>query len=60
MFADQVRSGQVGVDRVRLVVQPVVSDGSSWFGQIDERRDMTLGSATAYSNGAVGVYYVSR
>ena len=48
------------VDEYRLVVQPVVSDGSSWFDQIGEQREMTLRSATAYSNGAVGLYYVSR
>jgi dihydrofolate reductase len=45
------------VDEYHLVVHPVVSAGSSWFDQIDERREMKLQSATAYSNGVVGLYY---
>jgi dihydrofolate reductase len=45
------------VDEYHLVVHPVVSAGSSWFDQIDEQRGMKLLSATAYSNGVVGLYY---
>ena len=45
------------VDRYHLVVHPVVSDGLRWFDQIEEQRAMKLLSATAYSNGVVGVYY---
>jgi dihydrofolate reductase len=45
------------VDQYHLVVYPVVSGGSSWFDQIEEQREMKLLSATAYSNGVVGLYY---
>jgi dihydrofolate reductase len=45
------------VDQYHLAVHPVVSAGSSWFDQIEERREMKLLSATAYSNGVVGLYY---
>ncbi len=43
------------VDRYHLVVYPVVSAGANWFDGIDEQRGMELLSATAYSNGAVGL-----
>jgi dihydrofolate reductase len=45
------------VDRYRLFVYPVVSPGASWFGEIDGRPELELESATAYSNGVVGLYY---
>ena len=45
------------VDQFHFVVHPVVSPGSSWFDGIEERRAMSLQSATAYSNGVVGMYY---
>ena len=45
------------MDTYHLVVHPVVSAGLTWFDQIEEQRAMTLTSATAYSNGAVGLYY---
>ncbi len=45
------------VDQYHLVVHPVVSAGASWFDEIDEKREMKLLSATAYSNGVVGMYY---
>jgi hypothetical protein len=45
------------VDEYHFVVHPVVSAGSSWFDQIEGKRGMTLLSATAYSNGVVGLYY---
>ena len=45
------------VDQYHFVVHPIVSPGASWFDQIEEQRGMTLGSATAYSNGVVGLYY---
>lgn len=45
------------VDQYHLVVHPVVSAGSSWFDEIKWRRGMELLSATAYSNGVVGLYY---
>jgi dihydrofolate reductase len=47
------------VDRYHLFVHPVVSAGASWFDEIDGRRDLELQSATAYSNGVVGLYYVT-
>jgi dihydrofolate reductase len=46
-------------DRYHLVVHPVVSPGLTWFEGIDEKRQMTLVGATAYSNGVVGLYYDS-
>ena len=48
------------VDQYHFVVHPIVSPGASWFDQIEEQRGMTLGSATAYSNGVVGLYYNPR
>lgn len=45
------------VDQYHLVVYPVVSAGARWFDGIEEQRSMELLSATAYSNGAVGLYY---
>ena len=45
------------VDRYHLFVYPVVSPGASWFGEIDGKRELELESATAYSNGVVGLYY---
>lgn len=45
------------VDQYHFFVQPVVSTGARWFDEIGEQRGMTLLSATAYSNGAVGLYY---
>jgi dihydrofolate reductase len=43
------------VDQYHLVVYPVVSDGASWFDEIEEQREMELLSATPYSNGVVGL-----
>jgi dihydrofolate reductase len=48
------------VDQFHLVVHPVVSAGAQWFDRIDEQRGMELLSATAYSNGVVGLYYEPR
>jgi dihydrofolate reductase len=48
------------VDRYHLVVHPVVSRGAAWFDGIEERRRMELLSATAYSNGVVGLLYETR
>jgi len=48
------------VDTYHLVVHPTVSPGAGWFDGIDENREMTLLSATAYSNGVVGLYYEPR
>ena len=48
------------VDQYHLVVYPVVSAGANWFDGIEERRGMELLSATAYSNGAVGLYYKAQ
>jgi dihydrofolate reductase len=45
------------VDQYHFVVHPVVSAGSRWFDQIKQPRGMELLSATAYSNGVVGLYY---
>lgn len=45
------------VDRYQLFAHPVVSPGAEWFGSIGEQRDLELISATAYSNGAVGLCY---
>jgi dihydrofolate reductase len=45
------------VDRYHLIVHPVVARGASWFEGIDEKRELELESATAYSNGVVGLYY---
>ena len=45
------------VDLYHLVVHPVVSPGALWFDPIDAQRGMNLKSATAYSNGVVGLYY---
>ena len=46
------------VDRYHLYVYPVVSPGESWFGEIGGGQGLELQSATAYSNGVVGLYYV--
>jgi dihydrofolate reductase len=46
------------VDRYRLFVYPVVSAGARWFDEIGEQRGLELESATAYSNGVVGLYYI--
>jgi len=48
------------VDQYHLVVHPVVSAGRSWFDEIEEKRELTLQSAAAYSNGVVGLYYEPR
>jgi dihydrofolate reductase len=48
------------VDRYHLYDYPVVSAGASWFDGIDEKRELELLSATAYSNGVVGLYYQPR
>jgi dihydrofolate reductase len=48
------------VDQYHFVVHPVVSAGASWFDGIEEQRAMELVSATAYSNGVVGLYYNPR
>ena len=48
------------VDQYHFVVHPVVSAGAQWFDQIDEQRALELQSATAYSNGVVGLYYEPR
>ena len=45
------------VDRYHLYVYPVVSPGDSWFGEIRGQQGLELQSATAYSNGVVGLYY---
>jgi len=45
------------VDRYHLYVYPLVSAGAGWFDEIGERRELELQSATAYSNGVVGLYY---
>jgi dihydrofolate reductase len=45
------------VDQYHFVVHPVVSAGASWFDGIEEKRELELLSATAYSNGVVGLYY---
>ena len=45
------------VDQYHLVVHPVVSAGESWFDEIEEKRELSLQSAAAYSNGVVGLYY---
>lgn len=45
------------VDQYHFVMHPVVSAGSTWFDQIADQRGMELMSATAYSNGVVGLYY---
>jgi dihydrofolate reductase len=48
------------VDQYHFVVHPVFSAGLSWFDQLEEQREMALVSATAYSNGVVGLYYEPR
>ena len=48
------------VDQYHLVVHPVVSAGASWFDGIEEKRELNLQSAAAYSNGVVGLYYEPR
>jgi dihydrofolate reductase len=48
------------VDAYRLFVHPVVSPGETWFGEIAGQRGLELQSATAYSNGVVGLYYELR
>jgi dihydrofolate reductase len=48
------------VDRYHLLVHPVVSAGASWFDEIGDKRELELQSATAYSNGVVGLYYEPR
>ena len=45
------------VDGYRLFVYPVVSPGACWFGELDGQHGLELQSATAYSNGVVGLYY---
>ena len=48
------------VDQYHFLVHPVVSAGASWFDEIEEKRELELLSATAYSNGVVGLYYEPR
>lgn len=48
------------VDQYHFVVHPVVSAGAAWFDAIPEQRRLELVSATAYSNGVVGLYYDAR
>jgi dihydrofolate reductase len=48
------------VDQYHLVVHPVVSAGQRWFDGIEEKRELELQSAAAYSNGVVGLYYAPR
>ena len=48
------------IDRYHLFVHPVVSAGARWFDDIGEKRELELQSATAYSNGVVGLYYEPR
>ena len=48
------------VDQYHFVVHPVVSAGRSWFDEIEEKRELSLLSAAAYSNGVVGLYYEPR
>ena len=50
-----IRAGVV--DRYHFFVYPAVSPGASWFGEIEGQRELELESATAYSNGVVGLYY---
>ncbi len=45
------------VDRYQLFVHPVLSPGASWFDDVDEKRELALVSASAFSNGVVGLYY---
>ena len=45
------------VDRYHFFVYPVVSPGESWFGELGGALGLELRSATAYSNGVVGLYY---
>jgi len=45
------------VDRYHLYVYPLVSAGASWFDEIGAQRELELQSATAYSNGVVGLCY---
>ena len=52
------RSCRLGlVDQYHFVVHPVVSAGRSWFDGIEEKRELNLLSAAAYSNGVVGLNY---
>ena len=48
------------VDQYHFVVHPVVSAGRSWFDEIAGKRELSLQSAAAYSNGVVGLYYEPR
>jgi dihydrofolate reductase len=48
------------VDQYHFVVHPVVSAGRCWFDGIEEKRELNLLSAAAYSNGVVGLYYEPR
>ena len=36
----------------------MLSAGASWFEEIGGQRELELQSATAYSNGVVGLYYI--
>lgn len=45
------------VDEYHCYLYPVLSYGSAWFDQIEEKRELALISATPYSGGVVALYY---
>jgi dihydrofolate reductase len=45
------------VDEYRFFVFPVVSEGETWFEQIQDKCDMDLVSVTPYQDGVVGLHY---
>lgn len=45
------------VDEYHFYVYPVVSAGATWFGKVEDKREMELISATPYRGGVVGSYF---
>jgi dihydrofolate reductase len=46
------------VDEFHFFVYPVVSPGATWFGQLPEKRELTMLDAARYENGVVRLHYV--
>ena len=48
------------VDAFNFYVFPTVSPGMAWFGEVADKRDMELVSATAFESGVVGLSYRAK
>ena len=48
------------VDAFNFYVFPTVSPGMAWFGEVIDKRDLDLASATAFKSGVVGLSYRAK